>query len=153
MPFRPDGQVALTVLVNGRGRTTMNPSGSRFPSNQVVTLTATPEVNQDFLGWTGDVSGTSANLTIELAQSKVITANFTERPRLLLGPCLGGWREDGFQFTLTGQLGARYRIEQSSELMNWSTLASFTNTYGIWQATDLSAIAGGTRFYRAVKEP
>jgi hypothetical protein len=147
------GQVTLTVLVNGRGRVTMNPRGNRFPNNQSVTLTATADAEQEFLGWTGDATGTTTNLTIALTQSKVITANFTQRPRLSLGPCLGGWRVEGFQLTLTGEMGGRYRIEQSSGLMNWNTLESFTNTYGIWQIMDTTATNEATRFYRAVEEP
>jgi len=88
-----------------------------------------------------------------LAQSKVIIANFTKHPRLSLGPCLGGWREDGFQLTLTGEFGGRYRIEQSGGLENWSTLGSFTNTYGIWQMIDAAATNEATRFYRALEDP
>lgn len=88
-----------------------------------------------------------------LAQSKVITANFTKRPWLALGPCFGGEREAGFQLTLTGQFGGRYEIEQSSGLLNWSPLVSLTNTYGIWQMTDTDATNQTTRFYRAVNVP
>lgn len=147
------GQVALTVLVHGRGRVTTNPRGNRFVSNQSVTLTAIADADQDFLGWSGDASGTSTNLTVALMQSKVITANFTKRSRLSLGPCLGGWREDGFQLTLTGEMGGRYRVEQSSGLMNWTTMESFTNTYGAWQMIDTTATNDATRFYRAVDVP
>jgi hypothetical protein len=147
------GQVALTVLVDGRGRVTTSPRGNRFPSGQSIRLTATADADQEFLGWTGDATGTTTNLTVALTQSKVITANFTKRPRLSLGPCLGGWREEGFQLTLTGEFGGHYRIEQSSALENWSTLVSFTNTYGIWQMIDTTALNNATRFYRAVEEP
>src|SRR5207248_2314252 len=105
-------------------------------NNQSVTLTALADADQDFLGWTGDASGTSTNPGVVLAQSKIITASFTTRPRLSLGPCLGGWREEGFQLTVTGDIGGRYRIEQSSGLTNWSLLGSFTNTYGILQVID-----------------
>ncbi len=145
------GQVALTVLVNGRGRATTNPRGNRFLSNQSVTLTATADADQDFLSWNGDASGTSTNLTVVLAQSKVITANFTKHPRLSLGPCLGRLMEDGFQLTLTGETGARYAIEQSSGLANWSALGSFTNTYGILQVID-AATNDTRRFYRVLEE-
>lgn len=146
------GQVALTVLVDGRGRVTTSPRGNRFPSGQSIRLTATADADQEFLGWTGDATGTTTNLTVALTQSKVITANFTKRPRLSLGPCLGGWREEGFQLTLTGEFGEHYRIEQSSALENWGTLVSFTNTYGIWQMIDTAATNDTTRFYRALEE-
>jgi len=147
------GQVALTVLVNGRGQVTASPRGNRFPNGQSIRLTATADADQEFLGWTGDASGATTNLTVALTQSKVITANFTKRPRLSLGPCLGGWREQGFQLTLASELGGRYRIEQSSGLENWSTLGSFTNASGVWQMIDTAATNNATRFYRAVEEP
>ena len=108
------GQAALTVIVNGRGAVSGNPRGSRLPVGQPVTLTAIPEADQDFLRWSGDANGSSTNLNVILTQSKVVTAQFTKRPRLSLGPCLDGWRETGFQLTLAGEFGARYRIERSS---------------------------------------
>lgn len=147
------GQVALTVLVNGRGRVTTNPRGNRFNINLPVTLAATADAGQEFLGWTGDASGLSTNVTVMLTQSKVITANFTKRPLLSLGPCLGGRREDGFQLTMTGEMGVRYRVEQSVGLDNWSSMLSFTNTHGIWQMTDTEMTNATTRFYRAAEEP
>src|SRR5207247_5140243 len=110
------GQVALTVVVNGRGHVTTNPRGNRFPVGQSVALTAIPDADQDFLAWSGDASGSFTNLNVILTASKIITAQFTKRPRLSLGPCLGGWRETGFQLTLTGEFGARYRIWRSSGL-------------------------------------
>lgn len=146
------GLVALTVLVNGRGRVTTNPRGNRFSNGQSVRLTAMADADQEFLGWMGDATGVTTNLTVALTQSRVITANFTKRPRLSLGPCLGGWREEDFQLTLTGEFGGRYRIEQSSGLENWSTLQSLTNTFGIWQMIDTTATNDVTRFYRAVEE-
>ena len=147
------GQVALAVLVNGRGRVTASPRGNRFTSGASVTFIATAEADQSFLGWTGDASGTATNLTVMLTQSKVITASFTKRPWLALGPCFGGEREAGFQLTLTGEFGGRYEIEQSSGLLNWSPLVSLTNTYGIWQMTDTAATNQATRFYRALEVP
>jgi len=41
----------------------------------------------------------------------------------------------------------------SSGLESWTTLESFTNTYGIWQMIDTAATNDVTRFYRAVEEP
>jgi hypothetical protein len=147
------GEVALTVLVNGHGRVATNPRGNRFTSGQSVTLTANADAEQQFLGWSGDASGTSTNMSVVLAQSKVITANFTKHPRLSLGPCLGGWREDGFQLTLTGEMGGRYRIERSNGLENWATLANITNAFGIWQISDTTVTNDKMRFYRAIEVP
>lgn len=147
------GQAALTVLVHGRGRVTTNPRGNRFPINQSVTVTATADVDQQFLGWSGDATGTSTNLTVLLTQSKIIEANFTARPQLLLGPCLGGWLEDGFQLTLTGELGGHYRIEGSTNARDWTPLTTLTNSFGTLQFTDVLATNRSQQFYRAILEP
>jgi hypothetical protein len=147
------GHVTLTVLVNGRGRVMMNPSGNRFSNNQSVTLTAIAEDGQVFLGWSADGAGTSTNLTVTLTQSKSIEANFTMRPRLWLGPCLGGWRDTGFQLSLTGEFGEPYVIERSANPGDWTNLATLTNLFGTSQVTDVLAPNGSRVFYRASPGP
>ena len=42
------------------GTVTRSPTGNTFPGGTDVTLTATPAAGNDFVGWTGDASG-SAN--------------------------------------------------------------------------------------------
>lgn len=145
------GQVALTVLANGRGSVTSMPRGNRFSNGQSVRLTATADADQEFLGWTGDATGTATNLTVLLTGSKVITAHFTRRPRVSVGPCLGGWDDGGFRLTVTGEFGGRFRIEHSDDLEDWETLGGFTNDFGIWQTTDATNRA--RRFFRAVEQP
>jgi hypothetical protein len=147
------GQVALTTVVNGQGRVTTNPRGSRFNTNQTVTLTATPDADQSFVGWSGDASGAATNLVVTMNQNKVVNANFTAKPRLWIGPCYGGARDDGFQFTLTGTVGARYQIESGASLANWAPLTTVTNTFGITQFTDVSATNNTQRFYRVRLAP
>jgi hypothetical protein len=86
-------------------------------------------------------------------QSRIIETNFTVRPRLSLGPCLGGWREDGFQLTLTGELGEQYRIERSTNARDWTPFATLTNTFGTSQFTDVLAPNRSQQFYRAAPSP
>ncbi len=143
------GQAALAVVVNGQGRVTVNPRGNRFNTSQTVTLTATPDADQSFLGWSGDASGLGTNLVVVMNQSKVIAASFTSNPRFTLGPCRGGLREGGYQFTLTGNLGAHYQIDSATTLPNWTPLVTITNAFGTVQFTDASATNGVQRFYRA----
>ncbi len=143
------GQAALTVVVNGQGRVTANPRGNRFNTNQTVTLTATADAGQSFLGWSGDANGLGTNLVVVLNQSKVITASFTANPRFTLGPCFGGMREGGYQFTLTGDIGAHYQIDTATSLPEWMPLVTITNAFGTAQFTDFSATNGVQRFYRA----
>jgi uncharacterized repeat protein (TIGR02543 family) len=66
----------LTLTTNGNGTVTNNPSGSSFPSGTVVTLTATPGVNQQFAGWSGNAAGTTNPLTVTITNNLTITANF-----------------------------------------------------------------------------
>ena len=146
------GQVTLTVLVSGHGNVATTPRGNRFPINQSVSLVAAPEPGQRFLNWTGDASSTATNLTVSLTQSKIVTANFTKRPQLILGPCFGGWRREGFQVVLTAEFGTSYRIEKSGDLIHWLLLERLTNAYGTTQTIDTVVTNGGAQFYRAVED-
>ena len=130
-----------------------NPRGNRFLNGQTVTLKAAPDADQDFLSWSGDASGTQTNLGIQMSQSKIITANFTRRPNISFGPCMGGVREDGFQLTLTGQPIAAYEIDESATLANWTPLTMLTNFFGRVQFTAPLATNQAPRFYRAVVVP
>src|SRR5206468_585940 len=76
------GQYALTALADGFGSVTSSPQANRFASGANVTLTATPDAGQQFLGWSGDASGTQTPLPVLMSSSKVITARFTRRPSL-----------------------------------------------------------------------
>lgn len=58
-------------------------------SGATVTLTATAQAQSDFLGWGGACEGTSPTCTVELAESKNVTATFATR-RLTLAITLGG---------------------------------------------------------------
>lgn len=142
------GQFALTVVVDGFGKVASTPRGSRFNAGQVVALTALPEPGQEFLGWTGDAFYGPTNLTVTMSQSRVIEAHFTAWPGLWLGPCLGGAHEQGFRIALTGEVGARYWIEYSSDFLQWNRLAEITNTYGAAQFLDHFAWSQPLRTYR-----
>ncbi len=143
------GQFALTVVADGFGTVTNKPRGTRFGDGTVITLTALPDPSQQFLGWTGDASGTQNPLTVTLNQSKVITAQFTKRPTLVLQPCSEPSLADGFQFLLTGEFGGRYQVEKNEAWQGWSPLATVTNTYGTLQFNDAGATNQGLRVYRA----
>lgn len=145
------GFVALTVSATGSGQ--IGSYASRYPTNQLVLLRAIPDPGQDFLGWSGDASGSETNLSVVLNQNKVIAANFTKRPSLFVDPCGGGRREDGFQFTLNGDFGARYNISYSTNLLLWSPLVTLTNFFGISQFLDSATTNQRMRFYRAVVAP
>jgi Divergent InlB B-repeat domain len=146
----PAGGVALTILESGRGHVAASPLANLYTNGQQVTITAAPDPGQDFIGWTGDASGTQNPLPLAMSQSKVITANFTERPTLRVGTPLEGPVEDGFRLTLTGEFGTAYEIWGSTNLLGWTAVGTVTNTYGTVQLTDPAGTDLPCRFYRAV---
>ena len=142
------GQYALTVLVNGFGSVARSPMANRFASGSGVTLLAAPDVGQQFLGWTGDASGTNNPLTVTMSVSKVMTAQFTRRPALRLQPCSEPALEDGFQFLISGGFGAQYEIQRNDDWQGWSLLGKVTNVFGVTQFNDPSATNQAHRYYR-----
>jgi hypothetical protein len=146
------GEFALNLGVSGNGRVSANPQQPTYTSGQSVLLTATPDTNQTFLGWTGDATGTQNPLTVSMTQSKTIAGNFTRGPKLTLNGTTS-LSDDGFRFTLGGELGSKYEIDGSSNLVNWVPLVTLTNSAGVIQFTDPSATNGLFRFYRAIGVP
>lgn len=146
------GQFALTVIPSGFGRVTVSPRANAYSSNATVTLTATADAGQDFLGWSGDASGTANPLGITMNQSKTITANFTRRALLTTTTTLDGLVGGGFRFSLIGEFNRVYQVETSTNCVNWSPLATITNLYGKAQYFDAPASAQA-RFYRVLPLP
>ena len=80
------GERVLTVEKSGAGTVTSTPSGidcgatctKVFAQDQEVTLTATPDLNSDFLGWTGATGCTdTTTCTVTMDASKTVQAEFT----------------------------------------------------------------------------
>jgi hypothetical protein len=142
---------ALTVSVKGQG--VVGPHANYYALNQEVMLTAVPDPGQEFIGWTGGATGAETNLLVVMNQRKVITANFTSRPRLFLDPCSGGFRPNGFQISLAGDLGAKYEVGISTNPPAWGALITATNTSGTLQFLDSSTSNRQQRFYRALQVP
>ena len=80
-------QFTLTVnkAGSGTGTVTSDPAGifcgadciENYVVNTVVTLTATPDANSAFTGWSGDCSGTGLTTTVTMDADKTCTATFT----------------------------------------------------------------------------
>jgi len=78
----------LTVNIVGHGRVTAEPPDTvilppgtiifpyTFISGTLVTLTATPDTNWYFAGWSGDLSGTANPAALTMDANKVVTATF-----------------------------------------------------------------------------
>ena len=141
------GQHALTVIAEGFGSVSSNPRGNRFNIGTNVTLTALPDEGQQFIGWSGDADGSQNPLPVPMNESKVITAQFTERPTLSLQPCVEPDLTDGFQFLVTGEFGVRYQIERNENWQGWIPVGTLTNIFGVTQFRDPDA-PNRPRFYR-----
>ncbi len=133
----------------GSGQVTLTPPGNRFPLNANVTLQATPDAGQEFLGWSGDAGGSQNPLVVTMNANKVITASFTKRPWLQGEGNPDLLSQEGFRLTLTGEFGAAYEVFGSTDLRGWTLLGTVTNDWGTVQFTDPGAATNAQRFYRA----
>ena len=73
----------FTVAASAGDGGSINSSGGSFESGSTVTLTATPEQEYVFTGWTGTES-TDNPLTITVNSNQTVTANFEKRKYSLL---------------------------------------------------------------------
>lgn len=143
------GQHALAVIPDGFGRVEITPRANVYATGTSVSLNAIPEPGQSFLAWSGDAAGTQNPLTISMNSSKTIVATFTRKPTLSVDSSPEWITLEGCRLTLTGEFGAAYQIDVSTNLMEWAPLMTLTNAYGRSQFTDDSATNFAFRFYRA----
>lgn len=141
------GQASLTVVPLGHGKVSVSPQANIYAVNAAVSITAIPDATQTFVGWSGDATGNQNPLTISMNTNKVIYANFSTNNRLD-GHLGSGGFSDGFQLDLNGELGLQYRLDASSNLMNWTPLFTVTNWVGTLHYTDTNAGNFSNRFYR-----
>jgi hypothetical protein len=66
----------LSVTTNGPGAVTLNPPTGPYAPGTSVTVTAVPNVDSAFTGFTGDLSGTTNPQPIVMNANKAITASF-----------------------------------------------------------------------------
>jgi hypothetical protein len=69
-------KVAVNVQSTLGGRVTQPAADGLYARNSVVTLTAVPDNGHEFIGWSGDASGTVAEITLTLDTSKTVRAEF-----------------------------------------------------------------------------
>ena len=69
-------RVVLSVQSTLGGRVTQPNADGVYAKSSVVSLTAVAESGYEFVGWSGDASGTDPQLTLTLATSKTVRAEF-----------------------------------------------------------------------------
>jgi hypothetical protein len=68
--------LSITKTGSGTGTVTNSPSGTTFTQGTSVTLTATPNTNSTFTGWSGACSGTSTTCAVTMNANSSVTATF-----------------------------------------------------------------------------
>lgn len=141
-------QVSLVTPIEGDGRIASAPGGNTFTLDQTISLLAVPDADRVFLGWSGDANSRTNPLTLLMDSSKVVTARFGHAVRFL--PAASAWADGGFALSLTGQLGAVYELQASSNFVDWISITPLLNETG--RVTYLHPEASGipTLFYRVV---
>lgn len=142
------GQAALTVVPIGHGQISVNPRANVYATGSGVTITATPESGQSFIGWSGDATGTQNPLPVTLNASKLIYANFTKRPVMTLDSTASQIAKEGVRITITGDAGDAYAINVSTNLPTWYPLLYITNSFGTATFIDGAATNSPRRLYR-----
>ncbi|MGO8677883.1 MAG: InlB B-repeat-containing protein [Limisphaerales bacterium] len=137
---------ALTVVSDMGGYVAVSPSANEYPIGSTNVLTAVPYEGQQFLGWSGDASGTANPLSLVMDTSKVVNANFSRVATLGISAS-----NKQIQLTLWGLVGS-YGIEASTNLSDWVPLFSATNFFGSVQFGDPSAQDFPYRMYKAVAQ-
>ncbi len=161
-------QITTTSLANGlvgaAASYQLQGSGGTLPYTWSIANGSQPLPSPLALSSGGLISGTPAaagtfNFIVRLTdgvatsvtRSLVLTIN--TKPRLS-GPSRVAGNQ--FAFTLTGDSGAKYRIEANTNLANlasWTNLGTNTATGGTFNFTDTTAPGLPRRFYRAVLVP
>src|SRR5450756_2342423 len=75
----------LTANVSGSGSVAKSPDQSSYAHGISVQLMATPATGWHFVGWSGDLSGTTNPATITMGVSKTVTAIYAPLPHPVSG--------------------------------------------------------------------
>jgi len=71
--------LTLAKAGTGSGTITSKPTGATFNPGTVVSLTATPDTNSTFSGWSGGCTGTSPTCSLTINANTTVTASFTPK--------------------------------------------------------------------------
>lgn len=71
----------LTVVTQGGGTITTNPTLAAYPANSTVTLTATPSDGWYFADWSGAAGGTTNSVNVFMSGNLTVTGTFLAYPQ------------------------------------------------------------------------
>ena len=78
LPPAPVLRYVLVVQTVGQGSVTIDPEQTSYAYGDVVTLTATADPGWTFSAWSGDATGTDAEITVTITADTGVTATFTQ---------------------------------------------------------------------------
>lgn len=143
-----DDRQSLVVMPEGAGSVQMEPPGSSFSPGTQVTLTPLPAPGQLFTGW-DDTASVVSPLVITVSESRVITAHFTQWPRLDFDDCRPILPDAPVRLRIEGAAWeSEVRLESSFDLLVWSFVNSETTRHGRAQITDWRKFAPAALYYR-----
>jgi hypothetical protein len=82
--------LSLTVAVEGNGSVTKEPDQAIYDAGDEVVLTALADDGWSFVGWQGDVSGSTNPVPVVMDRSKAVTAVFAEGQQHILEVTIDG---------------------------------------------------------------
>ncbi len=135
----------FTVTAFSQGGGGVEVDRRKYTRGDVAIMVAYPDPGQQFLGWSGDASGTNSELSLPMNSNKTVTAHFSHFSTMEIG------RDNGnIVLSVSGARGDVLQIETSTNLSEWEPLITVTNFFDAPMAFDLSTNAA-VRMYRAVR--
>ncbi|MHC1769241.1 MAG: immunoglobulin domain-containing protein [Verrucomicrobiia bacterium] len=144
-------QVTLGVIPCGNGSILVDPRSNVYNLGQMVTLTAVPSADGEFLNWGGDARGTTDALSLVLDKSKVVFGNFTgstgsielKNPTTDAGGSFRAWA--------AGSSGGVLYLQTSSDLREWSSKRLLVDPGDGVEFLDSIRAESSGLFYRIVR--
>jgi hypothetical protein len=83
-------QFSVSVASSSGGSVTLDPPGGLYDDGSSVTLTAVPDANHRFGGWSSILAGQGNPATLVVEADELITASFVPLAHLSVAPAVGG---------------------------------------------------------------
>jgi hypothetical protein len=102
--FTPQNNWTLATTAIGPGTITQSPTGTSFPPNTAITLTAVPNTGATFTSWSGGAcsGSTSTTCTFNISANTSVTATFASPPAITTPtPSKSGAPGSAFTFALS----------------------------------------------------